>query len=59
MLIFRLVLLLALTGMFLLLGAYLGTNDKKYLTYLMNSIKYLGYFLAVMLVLFIFSQSIR
>ena len=59
MLIFRLVLLLALMGMFILLGAYLGTRDKKYLTYLMNAIKYLGYILAVMLVLFIFSQVIR
>ena len=59
MLIFRLVLLLALTGMFILLGAYLGTRDKKYLTQLMNATKYLGYFLAVMLALFFASQVIR
>ena len=59
MLIFRLVLMLALAGMFILLGAYLGTRDKKYLTYLLNAIKYLGYFLAAMLVLFIISRVIR
>ena len=59
MLIFRLVLILALAGMFILLGAYLGTRDKKYLTYLLNAIKYLGYFLAAMLVLFIISRVIR
>ena len=55
----RLVLMLALAAMFVLLGAYLGTRDKKYLTYLLNSIKYLGYFLDAMLVLFIISRVIR
>ena len=59
MLILRLVLMLALAAMFVLLGAYLGTRDKKYLTYLLNAIKYLGYFLAVMLALFIISRVIR
>lgn len=59
MLMFRLVLMLALAAMFVLLGAYLGTRDKKYLTYLLNAVKYLGYFLAVMLVLFIISRVIR
>ncbi|MBC7756989.1 MAG: hypothetical protein H7Z20_10210 [Bdellovibrio sp.] len=59
MLMLRLVLMLALAAMFVLLGAYLGTRDKKYLTYLMNAIKYLGYFLAAMLVLFILSRVIR
>lgn len=51
--------MLALAGMFVLLGAYLGTRDKKYLSYLLNAIKYLGYFLAAMFVLFIISQVIR
>ena len=55
----RLILMLALAAMFVLLGAYLGTRDKKYLTYLLNAIKYLGYFLAAMLVLFIISLIIR
>ena len=59
MLMLRLVLMLALAAMFVLLGAYLGTRDKKYLTYLLNAIKYLGYFLAVMLALFIISRVIR
>jgi hypothetical protein len=59
MLMLRLVLMLALAGMFVLLGAYLGTRDKKYLTYLLNAIKYIGYFLAIMLVLFIISRVIR
>ena len=59
MLAIRLVLMLALAGMFILLGAYLATRDKKYLTQLMNAIKYLGYFLAAMLVLFVFSQIVR
>ena len=59
MLMLRIVLMLALAAMFVLLGAYLGTRDKKYLTYLLNSIKYLGYFLAAMLVLFIISRVIR
>lgn len=55
----RLVLMLALAGMFMLLGAYIGTRDKKYLTYLLNAIKYIGYFLAIILVLFIISRVIR
>ena len=59
MLMLRLFLMLALAAMFVLLGAYLGTRDKKYLTYLLNAIKYLGYFLAVMLMLFIISRVIR
>ena len=59
MFMLRLVLMLALAAMFVLLGAYLGTRDKKYLTYLLNAVKYLGYFLAVMLVLFIISRVIR
>jgi hypothetical protein len=59
MLMLRLVLMLALAGMFVLLGAYLGTRDKKYLTYLLNAIKYIGYFLAIMLMLFILSRVIR
>ncbi len=59
MLMLRLALMLALAAMFVLLGAYLGTRDKKYLTYLLNAIKYLGYFLAAMLVLFIISRVIR
>jgi hypothetical protein len=59
MLMLRLVLMLALAGMFVLLGAYLGTRDKKYLTYLLNAIRYIGYFLAIMLVLFIISRVIR
>ncbi len=59
MLMLRIVLMLALAAMFVLLGAYLGTRDKKYLTYLLNAIKYLGYFLAAMLVLFIISRVIR
>ena len=52
-------LMLVLAAMFVLLGAYLGTRDKKYLTYLLNAIKCLGYFLAAMLVLFIISRVIR
>ena len=59
MLMLRIILMLALAAMFVLIGAYLATRDKKYLTYLMNAIKYLGYFLAAMLVLFIISQVIR
>jgi hypothetical protein len=59
MLMLRLVLMLALAGMFILLGAYIGTRDKKYLTYLLNAIKYIGYFLAIILVLFIISRVIR
>lgn len=55
----RLVLMLALAAMFVLLGAYLGTRDKKYLTYLLNAIKYLGYTLAFLFVLFIISRLIR
>jgi hypothetical protein len=59
MLMLRLVLMLALAGIFILLGAYIGTRDKKYLTYLLNAIKYIGYFLAIILVLFIISRVIR
>ena len=59
MLMLRLVLMLALAAMFVLLGAYLGTRDKKYLTYLLNAIKYLGYTLAFLFVLFIISRLIR
>ncbi len=59
MLILRLVLMLALAAMFVLLGAYLGTRDKKYLTYLLNAIKYIGYFLVGMFVLFLISRVMR
>ena len=59
MLILRLVLMLALAAMFVSLGAYLGTRDKKYLTYLLNAIKYIGYFLVGMFVLFLISRVMR
>ncbi len=59
MLMVRLVLMLALAAMFVLLGAYLGTRDKKYLTYLLNAIKYLGYSLTLLLILFLVSRLIR
>ena len=59
MLMLRLALMLALASVLLLIGAYLATRNKKYLTYLFSSIKYLVYFLAVMLVLFIISRVNR
>jgi hypothetical protein len=59
MLIIRLVLILVLITMFVLLMAYVSTRNKKYLTYIMVAIKYLGYSLATMFVLFLMSRVIR
>lgn len=59
MLILRLILMLALIAMFVLLGTYVTTRDTKYLTYILNSVKYLGYFLALLFVLFLISRVIR
>ena len=59
MIILRLVLMLLLIAMFVLLAAYVGTKNKKYLTYILVVIKYLGLSLAAMLVLFIMTRVIR
>ena len=59
MVILRLVLMLLLIGMFVLLGAYVVTKNKKYLTYILVAIKFLGLSLAAMFVLFLISRVIR
>lgn len=59
MIILRLVLMLLLIAMFVLLAAYVVTKNKKYLTYLLIAIKFLGLSLAAMLVLFLLSRVIR
>ncbi len=59
MVILRLVLMLALIAMFVLLMAYVTTRNKKYLTYILLAIQYLGYTLATMFVLFLISRVIR
>lgn len=59
MIILRLVLMLLLIAMFVLLAAYVVTKNKKYLTYLLVAIKFLGLSLAAMLVLFLLSRVIR
>ena len=59
MIILRLVLMLLLIAIFVLLAAYVGTKNKKYLTYILVVIKYLGLSLAALLVLFIMSRVIR
>ena len=59
MIILRLVLMLLLIAMFVLLAAYVGTKNKKYLTYILVVIKYLGLSLAALFVLFIMSRVIR
>ena len=59
MIILRLVLMLLLIAMFVLLAAYVGTKNKKYLTYILVVLKYLGLSLAALLVLFIMSRVIR
>ena len=59
MVILRLVLMLLLIGMFVLLAAYVVTKNKKYLTYILVVIKFLGLSLAAMFVLFLISRAIR
>ena len=59
MIIIRLILMLVLIAMFVLLAAYVTTKNKKYLTYILVAIKYLGLTLAAMLVLFLISRVIR
>jgi hypothetical protein len=59
MIIVRLILMLVLIAMFVLLAAYVTTKNKKYLTYILVAIKYLGLTLAAMLVLFLISRVIR
>ena len=55
----RLILMLVLIAMFVLLAAYVTTKNKKYLTYILVSIKYLGFILATIFVLFLISRVIR
>jgi hypothetical protein len=55
----RLILMLVLIAMFVLLAAYVTTKNKKYLTYILVSIKYLGFTLATIFVLFLISRVIR
>ena len=59
MIILRLVLMLLLIAMFVLLAAYVGTKNKKYLDYLLIAVKYIGLSLTAMLVLFLISRVIR
>ena len=59
MIIARLILMLVLIAMFVLLAAYVTTKNKKYLTYILVAIKYLGLTLAAMFVLFVISRVIR
>ena len=59
MIIVRLILMLVLIAMFVLLAAYVTTKNKKYLTYILVAIKYLGLTLAAMFVLFLISRVIR
>ena len=59
MIIVRLILMLFLIAMFVLLAAYVTTKNKKYLTYILVAIKYLGLTLAAMFVLFVISRVIR
>lgn len=59
MLTIRLILILVLIAMFVLLGAYVTTRNKKYLTYLLAAIKYIGWTLVAIFVLFLISRVIR
>ena len=59
MIIVRLILMLVLIAMFVLLAAYVTSKNKKYLTYILVAIKYLGLTLAAMFVLFVISRVIR
>ena len=51
--------MLVLIAIFVLLAAYVTTKNKKYLTYILVAIKYLGLTLAAMFVLFVISRVIR
>jgi len=51
--------MLVLIAMFVLLGVYVTTKNKKYLTYILNAIQYLGWTLAIVFVLFLISRVIR
>lgn len=59
MLILRLILMLALIALFVLLAAYAVTKNKKYLSYMMVAVKYLGLTLAAILVFYLISRVMR
>ena len=59
MLLLRLMLMLVLIAMFALLATYVVTKNKKYLTYILTSIKFLGIILGAMFVVFLLTRVIR
>lgn len=59
MLILRLILMLALIALFVLLAAYAVTKNKKYLSYMMVAVKYLGLTLAAIVVFYLISRVMR
>ena len=59
MLLLRFMLMLVLIAMFALLATYVVTKNKKYLTYILTSIKFLGIILGAMFVVFLLTRVIR
>lgn len=59
MLTVRLILILVLIAILVLLGAYVTTKNKQYLTYILVTIKYIGLTLAAIFVLFLMGRVIR
>jgi hypothetical protein len=57
--IIRLTIILVIIASFVLLAAYVVTRNKKYLTYLKQLLKYIGWCYVALFVLYLISRVIR
>jgi hypothetical protein len=57
--IIRLTIILVFIASFVLLAAYVVTHNKKYLTYLKQMLKYVGWCFVALFVLYLMSRVIR
>jgi hypothetical protein len=57
--IIRLTIILVFIATFVLLAAYVVTRNKKYLTYLKQMLKYVGWSFVALFVLYLMSRVIR
>ena len=59
MLLLRLILMLVLIALFALIATYAVTKNKKYLNYILTTLKFLGITLGAMFVVFLLTRVIR
>lgn len=59
MLIIRLTVILVFIASLVLLAVYLVTRNQQYLTYLKQLLKYTGWFLVIIALLFLITRVIR